>query len=280
MSINQFKNLEKKSAFINKHLCRNKLLGFEDVGKKTLVRTNEKLDAKCANIIIAQFTTAYARTELYTLMTDLEKAGGGVYYCDTDSVITDLDMSAPENKELSEKYTLCVSGDALGDLTNEAGTVDGGYKMGVFLGCKSYLLVDKNYKEEDYQKPLTYGELGKLKNKVIRKFKGINTKNIYRNKTTNEEEKTIIFTDEENYDYKDTVNLYKDEGFSTIWIQDYIKMADGYKVHTDNWNFLSGASSLAKENYLQFSANSKVSRCNDYSKGTVEESGKVVPLII
>ena len=280
MSINQFKNPEKKSAFINKHLCRNRLLGFEDVGKKTLVRTNEKLDANCANIIIAQFTTAYARTELYTLMKDLEKSKGGVYYCDTDSVITDLDLSKQENKSLATKYSLCVKGEKLGDLTNEAGTVEGGYKLGVFLACKSYLLVDKNFQEKDYEKPLTYKELGELKDKVIRKFKGINTKNIYKNKTTNEEEKTIIFTDEENFDYNDTINLYKDEGFSTLWVDDYIKMAEGYKVHTDNWNFLSGASSLSKENYLQYSSNSKISRCGDYSKGFVEESGKVVPLQI
>jgi len=115
---------------------------------------------------------------------------------------------------------------------------------------------------------------------VIRKFKGINTKNIYKNKTTNDLEKTIIFTNEENYDYKDTINLYKDEGFSTIWIQDYVKMSQGYKVHTDNWNFLSGVSSLSKEKYLQYSSGSKISKCGDYSKGTVEESGKVIPLII
>jgi len=74
------------------------LLGFEDVGEKTLIRTKEKLDAKCANIIIAQFTTAYARTELYTLMMDLKKSNGEVYYCDTDSVITDLDLSKEEIK--------------------------------------------------------------------------------------------------------------------------------------------------------------------------------------
>jgi len=280
MSIQQFKNPEKKSAFINKHLCRNRLLNFEDVGKKTLVRTSEKLDAKCANIIIAQFTTAYARTELYTLMNDLEKSNGGVYYCDTDSVITDLDLSKQENETLAIKYSLCVKGEKLGDLTNEAGTVEGGYKLGVFLGCKSYLLVDKDYNEEDYQKPITYKELGKLKDKVIRKFKGINTKNIYKNKTTNDDEHTIIFTDEENYDYNDTINLYKDEGFSTLWIQDYIKMAEGYKVHTDNWNFLSGVNSLTKEQYLQYSSNSKISKCGDYSKGYVEESGKVIPLCI
>jgi len=280
MSIQQFKNPEKKSAFINKHLCRNRLLGFEDVGKKTLVRTNEKLDAKCANIIIAQFTTAYARTELYTLMKDLEKSNGGVYYCDTDSVITDLDLSKQENESLATKYSLCVKGEKLGDLTNEAGTVEGGYKLGVFLGCKSYLLVDKQYEEKYYKKPLTYKETKRSKDWVIRKFKGINTKNIYKNKTTNDDEKTIIFTDEENYDYNDTINLYKDEGFSTLWIQDYIKMAEGYKVHTDNWNFLSGVNSLTKEQYLQFSSNSKISKCSDYSKGVVEESGKVVPLCI
>lgn len=281
LHIEQFKKPEKKSAFINKHLCRNRLINFEDVGDKTLVKTIEKLDAKCANIIIAQFTTAYARTELYNLMKDIDSNGGNMYYCDTDSIITDLNFAKKENELLSKKYRLCVKGEALGDLTNEAGTVDGGYKHGVFLGCKSYLLVDKNYNEKDYKYDLlTYSELGKLKNSVVRKFKGINTKNIFKTKTINDEEKTIIFTQEENFNHGDKVGLYRDDGFFTLWVEDYVRMANGYKVYTDNWNFLSGTSSLAKESYLQYSANQKCSQCNDYSKGTVLENGTVIPLIV
>ena len=280
LHIQQFTKPQKKNAFIQKHLSRNRLINFEDVGDKTLVKTVEKLDAKCGNIIIAQFTTAYARTELYNLMKDVDTNEGNMYYCDTDSIITDLDFSRKDNELLANKYRLCVKGESLGDLTNEAGTVDGGYKLGVFLGCKSYLLVDKNFNEDNFKHLLTYGELGKLKNSVIRKFKGINTKNIFKTKTVNDEEKTIIFTQEENFNHGDKVGVYNAEGFFTIWIEDYIKMANGYKMYTDNWNFLSGTSSLSKESYLQYSANQKCSQCNDYSKGSVLENGTVVPLIV
>ena len=296
LHIKQFTKPEKKNAFIQKHLSRNRLMNFEDVGEKTLVKTVEKLDAKCANIIIAQFTTAYARTELYNLMKDVDTNDGNMYYCDTDSIITDLNFAKKENEILANKYRLCVKGEALGDLTNEAGTVDGGYTQGVFLGCKSYLLVDKKYyydltmiellqknkKRIDF-KNLTYSykDIDKLKDSVIRKFKGINTKNIFKTKTINDdEEKTIIFTQEANFNHGDKVGLYNADGFYTLWIEDYVRMANGYKVYTDNWNFLSGTSSLAKESYLQYSANKKCSQCNDYSKGEVLENGTVIPLIV
>ena len=142
-------------------------------------------------------------------------------------------------------------------------------------------LLQKNKNKQDF-KNLTYSykEIGKLKNSVIRKFKGINTKNIFKTKTVNDKAETIIFTQEENFNHGDKVGIYNDEGFHTLWIEDYIKMAKGYKVYTDNWNFLSGSSSLSKETYLQYSANQKCSRCNDYSKGEVLENGTVIPLIV
>lgn len=298
LHIQQFKNDEKKSAFIQKHLCRNRLIDYEDVGDKTLIKTKEKLDGDCANIIIAQFTTSYARTELYKLMMDIKKKGGKTRYSDTDSVVTNIDFSAPENSDLFEKYRLCVKGENLGDLTNEAGSVKGKYTKGVFLGCKSYMLVSEKFNEDDYMKDLSYSTVRdkKFNNLVIRKFKGINTKNIYKNRKTyqceydisdkrknkkKEPDNVIEFSEEANFDNGDMINLYKDNGFKMLWIDDYVKMAKGYKVVTDNWNFLSGTSSLSKEKYLQYSENKKISKCSKYSKGIVDKyDGSVKPLEI
>ena len=283
LHIQQFKNDEKKSAFIQKHLCRNRLIDFDDIGDKTLIKTKEKLDASCANLIIAQFTTSYARTELYKLMLDVEKKKDGrVYYCDTDSIVTNIDFSIPENKDLAKKYTLCVEGENLGDLTNEAGSINGKYTQGVFLGCKSYLLVSEKFDKKNYVNDLAYSAVKdkKFNKLVIRKFKGINTKNIYKSKKINDKDKIIEFSDEENFDNGDIINLYKDNGFKTVWIDDYVKMANGYKMITDNWNFLSGTSSLSKVNYLQYSENTKISKCSNYSKGIKLEDGKIHPLII
>lgn len=280
--IKQFTSPEKKSAELNKHLCRNRLLEFQDVGTKTIIKTNEQLNASCANLIIAIFTTAYARTELYELMTDVEKNNGYTYYCDTDSIITDIDFS--KNIELSKKYNLCVKGLNLGDLTNEAGSITGGYQLGVFLACKSYLLVRDSYDESKYREPITYSELSKLGKQVIRKFKGINVKNIFRNKEidTNKTKKTITFSGEENFEYENKKISLLDptQGYSTLWIQDYRMMADKYKVITDNWCFLTGSSSLSQQEYIKFQSNTKCSQSNNYSKGQTQENGRVIPLII
>ena len=282
LHIQQFKNDEKKSAFIQKHLCRNRLIDFEDVGDKTLIKTKEKLEGDCANIIIAQFTTSYARTELYKLMIDIKNKEGKTYYCDTDSVVTNIDFSNADNKDLAEKYSLCVKGENLGDLTNEAGTIKGKYTKGVFLGCKSYMLVSENFNKDNYMEDLSYSKVKdkKFNNLVIRKFKGINTKNIYKKKKEKVKDKIIEFSEEANFDNGDMINLYKDNGFKMLWIDDYVKMANGHKVITDNWNFLSGTSSLSKEKYLQYSENQKISKCSDYSKGKKLKCGTVIPLKI
>lgn len=57
------------------------------------------------NVGVAAAITSYGRIHLHRIITLIEKYGGKVYYCDTDCVITDLDMvTIPEcAAELGEK---------------------------------------------------------------------------------------------------------------------------------------------------------------------------------
>lgn len=78
-----------------------------------------KLRLLCPNLAIASYVTAYARIKLYELM---QRCNMNVYYCDTDSVISEY------------------------DLRNEASKATGGFKCeyeikeGIFLAPKLYAL--------------------------------------------------------------------------------------------------------------------------------------------
>ncbi len=53
---------------------------------------NEYTGKADCNVGIASYITAYARIHLHRCITDIQRQGGNVYYWDTDSVITDLDL--------------------------------------------------------------------------------------------------------------------------------------------------------------------------------------------
>ena len=83
------------------------------------------------NIVIAAFTTAYARLKLYDLLDQLQEQ---VLYYDTDSVIYVHEPGKPEPS----------LGDYLGDLTDE---LDGDYiREFTSLGPKNYAYVTNNDK--------------------------------------------------------------------------------------------------------------------------------------
>lgn len=86
----------------------------------------KKVESEAKHILpgIASFVTSYARTYLYENCIEAAQAKGGeCYYCDTDSIVTDVELEI---------------GPYLGDLTDE---LDGGIiKEGVFLLPKMYAL--------------------------------------------------------------------------------------------------------------------------------------------
>lgn len=75
------------------------------------------LPTKDINIGIACAITSLARMKLWSLMDDIEKQGGEVFYCDTDSVITSIDTD--KNEYLRQKYNPSGTGAELGELKCE-----------------------------------------------------------------------------------------------------------------------------------------------------------------
>ena len=55
---------------------------------------SRKVISKSMHILpaIASFITCYARLHLYSFIEHIEKQGGNVYYCDTDSVVCDIEL--------------------------------------------------------------------------------------------------------------------------------------------------------------------------------------------
>jgi len=96
---------------------QNKLLDVAQYGKYTFARCYNDLDVKDFNVSIASAISSYARIVLWSAINDIENKGGEVYYCDTDSIMTNLNISL--HPDLMHKYMRDGCGDALGSLKNE-----------------------------------------------------------------------------------------------------------------------------------------------------------------
>ena len=75
------------------------------------------LPCKDVNIGVASAITSLARMHLWSLIDAIESAGGEVYYCDTDSVITNLDTD--KNEALRKRFNPSGTGKKLGELKDE-----------------------------------------------------------------------------------------------------------------------------------------------------------------
>jgi hypothetical protein len=75
------------------------------------------LPCKDVNIGVASAITSLARMHLWSLIDAIESAGGEVYYCDTDSVITNLDTD--KNEALRNRFNPSGTGKKLGELKDE-----------------------------------------------------------------------------------------------------------------------------------------------------------------
>jgi len=114
--------------------------------------TEEESKSKYTMVHIASFTTAYARIKLYEKFEEVISKGGEIFYCDTDSIITNIEL------EIGKKL-----GDL--DLENEI-------KEGIFLFPKFYSIrlydnsviskhkgLNNNYDFSEYEKILYHNDL-------------------------------------------------------------------------------------------------------------------------
>ena len=89
---------------------------FITFGEYTLMRVSQNMDVKSYNVSIASAITSRSRCMLYKAMYDIKRFGGDVFYCDTDSIITNLCI---EDTPALKSIYMPNNGDALGELKNE-----------------------------------------------------------------------------------------------------------------------------------------------------------------
>jgi len=114
----------KSKSPAHEYLEDDRLVSMDVIGDYDLLRFEHTMDVKETNVMIGAAITSYARTRLWNLISDIEATRGPdgelytVSYCDTDSIITNCDMS--RHPELMAEYIWDVTGEELGSLKNEA----------------------------------------------------------------------------------------------------------------------------------------------------------------
>lgn len=71
----------------------NRLVSVSRKGHYSMVRARCDFESKENNVAVSSFITAYARIEMHKMITAVRKVGGWVHYCDTDSIITNIDIA-------------------------------------------------------------------------------------------------------------------------------------------------------------------------------------------
>jgi hypothetical protein len=110
------------------YLFAGELVAWGDRGDYTLVRTKSELPVKDFHVGVAAAVTSWARMKLWKSMDTVLAAGGKVYYCDTDSIICDMDFSkhlsvaralAPDGFLPDGTWSAWCAGEELGSFKNE-----------------------------------------------------------------------------------------------------------------------------------------------------------------
>ncbi len=254
------KDENKKMRIINKfndYFESNKLIDFElDNNGYSFFKFEDKLKVSCSNVGIAFFTCAYARTKLYDLFHDIKRKKGLIYYCDTDSVITNFNIE--KNPELRKKYITPINQKVrLGDLTNESDQKQGYYKKLITLGSKIYYL--KNLDLE--------------KKKEFLKFKGLNIKKYYEKRIVDDKNKIIEFR---NLKKKCKNKCNCCVKFSE---KDFDLLNNGYSLSCECMTFESGSNIIYKDKDVNKVINN-ISFKKMYLKGNIDENNKITPFNI
>jgi hypothetical protein len=146
---------EKSRSPIYKYLHANKFMNYRKVGNYSLPRVIEDLPITDFNVGVASAISSYARMKLWSLIHDIEKKGGKVYMCDTDSVIINLKLNdhddlmttcmwdgcGKDRGALKTQADDCVPKTQLEQLKKQEGGVISFDKF-ILGGCKFYALLE------------------------------------------------------------------------------------------------------------------------------------------
>ena len=260
-----------KASLILKHLENGSLINYNIFDKVALVRYQGQMEVKVVNTYVAAACTAFSRIHLHKIFWDVQKMGKKVFYCDTDSIVTDFQI---EGSKLEKKW-MANKGAEMGELKNEAG-YGVSFQKAVFLGAKMYWL-DGNTIEQ---------KLKGLK-KQVPKYEYIDpeTKKIYlffsdfqKNFFIKEMKKQTGLT------YVPSPFKLKDNQKTPITIQEYILIARGWTLVVFSWKFFANPSLLFHEEHtsqIKKEENIEISFRSSYTKGNVNSlTGEITPLLV
>ena len=104
------------------YLNSEKMISMNEHDNGTMFcRVLKTLKVKDFNVGVAAAIASYSRLKLHQLLTDIRAVGGEIYYCDTDSVICNINLN--DHPDLKEEHQWDGDGSELGSLKNECDEV-------------------------------------------------------------------------------------------------------------------------------------------------------------
>jgi len=212
---------------------------------------NDKLPID-TNVAIAATITAYARCTLHIAITDIEEAGGIVYYCDTDSIMTNLKLS--DHPKLVKKYRPDGMGKELGGLKNELGlsknNEDLAFDKLTIVGCKMYSCMGVNAKNKTI---------------IFNKLKGYQKDFKDEDYDDDDAEQQKELLEKQMNESKNIMNMNNDIELKQEQLQFLISKND-YIRQTDQWNIRINTTT---KQFKKF-----------YNKGLVSDDGFITPFTL
>ena len=253
-----------------------KAVNFKESDGHALLRFTGKIKPNCANVGLASMICSNARMELYKLMRAIDLKGGEIFYCDTDSIITNYNIY---NDESFKEPFIRTDTALLGELTNECkGDIKKLLKKDNY-DSKQINEILKDYTGENamcFNKLITcankfyflnaeYKINGKIYKKQVLKMKGVNSKQTFHNRTVNHNTKEISYTD-----------MHKDGKYKCCE-EDYNLITQGYSLSADTMTFKSNfQSTMMKEKGLLKTYNKKVVK-QLYTKADLDDNKNIKP---
>lgn len=273
---------EKDSNEYLEYLNTDKLLGIREYKDYTICRVLKDLGIKDFNVGVASAISSYARVKLHTLLTDIRKVNGNIYYCDTDSVICSININ--DYPELKQKHQWDGDGSELGSLKNECDEkVEG--------------LLKKLYPNDKEKRTELFDELVAKENGNLSFDEGIITgcKQYALKKTVVVDGKEHVLeivklkgysqgdTENDNYSHNDLMKKeipIASKTVNKLKYDDMAKMNLGVNISQSQTQFRCPKSNYVSETQA-FSINSKKiikSFRRTYTKGQIFSNGWVMPL--
>ena len=257
-------------GYINNQMLKS--VDYKEDNQHSIYRIEAEIRPNCANVGLASMICSNARIELYKLMRAIDLKNGEVYYCDTDSCITNYNIYADSDF----KDFIGTNTALLGELTNEMPLEK---LLSKDNDKKQVTKILKNYTGDDaphFQKAVIcankfyymksiYKINDKTYKKEIIKMKGMNSNLTYDNRTVNDETKEIIYS-----------GLNK-EGKYKICELDYDLLIDGYSLTANAMGFKTAFKNtiMNKKGILKTYNDKRVEKI--YTKGNVDSEGNITP---